>query len=345
MESPRQNLPRWALLWLHLFIHQDYREEIEGDLNEKYQMDYLKYGRIPAKKALLSACISLLKFNLFFNLNHFSIMTKRNWFILLLVSLIIIVGSISPFLPGPRNDITHGFSRFAQTIGFVGLVFVPFGLLWLIIEWRNKKDQKLNRWTNGYYPAWLTLTPVFVFIPMQIGRTIRNNGSLNNDLWPLAVIVVILGFIIMKIQKLKNKSSYKFNRTPVYLLLMPLVAMAATKLAVNNAAAYTREAVIEKSEPLITALENYKNTTGAYPEQLNELVGTYITEMPNYNAMGLRAYQYQKYHDKYQLSFEQRYHWFATEVVAYMKNGHEITKANYDNYPTKNPEWRYFMVD
>lgn len=110
-------------------------------------------------------------------------------------------------------------------------------------------------------------------------------------------------------------------------------------------AASSREEAIAKSQPLILALEKYKSEQAKYPDKLEELTTRYIYSIPKFNSMGVRAYQYEKRGDSFQLTFEQNYHWYATEVVAYMKNGHTITKAGYENYPTSHPDWRYFMAD
>ncbi|MGZ5220312.1 MAG: hypothetical protein ACXWC7_09540, partial [Chitinophagaceae bacterium] len=77
-------------------------------------------------------------------------MKPGNWLLPLLLPLLVAVASLAPFLPGSGNNFSHGISQFAQTIGYIGLPFVPFGLVWLIIEMRNKNGQQLNRWTNGY---------------------------------------------------------------------------------------------------------------------------------------------------------------------------------------------------
>ena len=339
------SLPSWANALLRCIVHRDYREEIEGDIVEKYQNDHFKYGVKKAQRRLLREIISLTKLNLIFNLKMYSTMTSRSWLVLLVTSLLVIIGSISPFLPCPKNEITHELSRFAQTIGFIGIVFIPFGLIWLITEFRNNKNQKLNKWTSGYYPAWLTLIPFFLFIPLQIGRTIFVNGSFDFDVWPLTIIILIIGAFIYRIQKLKYKSEYKFNTVPLFIVLLPVVALLSSKLSLQKMAAYSREEAIAKSQPLILALEKYKSEQARYPDKLEELTTRYIYSLPAFNSMGVRAYQYEKRGDSYQLSFEQNYHWYATEVVAYMKNGHTITKAGYENYPTSHPDWRYFMAD
>lgn len=335
--------PQWALRLFRMFCHPDFVEEIEGDLVEKYQLEVTKRGLKAAQWQFYSEILQLLKPNLIFNLNRYAIMKTQNWTILLIVVFSFVLASVAPFLPGPTNDISHNISKFAQIIGYIGLFLMPFGLLWLIIEIRNKKDQKLNKWTNGYYPALLTISPFLLLILVQIRAGLQTGGE--PVILPFATMSLILAFIFYQIQKLKNKTTYKFNVAPVYIVLLPLAILLTSKFAIEKAATYCRENVIEKTEPVIVALEKYKTAQGNYPEKLEDLVGTYIPAIPTFNIMGINAYQYEKRNNTFQLSFEQNWHWSATDVVVYVKNGHKIMKSKYENFATSHPNWRYFYVD
>lgn len=270
-------------------------------------------------------------------------MKSKNWTTVFLIILSATLAAVAPFLPGPANTLAHDISTLVQGAGYLGLFFVPFGLVWLIIESRNKKDQKLNRWTNGYYPAWLTVSPFLVLVLIQLLSAFRE--GLNMQHLPFAAIFLILFFILFQIQKLKNKTAYKFNAVPVYLVLLPLSVVLITHFTVEKAAAHSREKVIRETEPLLSALENYNSAQGHYPDKLEDLVGTWIYAIPTFKVMGVNAYQYEKRGQTFQLSFEQNWHWNATDVVVYVKNGHQIMTNTYENFATGHPHWRYFMVD
>ncbi|HMG93337.1 MAG TPA: hypothetical protein VK589_24940 [Chryseolinea sp.] len=270
-------------------------------------------------------------------------MKTRNWLLLLLLSLLVAVASVAPFLPGSSNNFSHGISQFAQTIGYIGLPFVPFGLVWLILEVRNKNGQQLNRWTNGYYPSWLALIPVFLFLPFKITTTILEGETFN--ILPFTSIISVAAFFIYRIQKLKRKTDYKFNPTPLYIVLIPVIALLTSKFAVEKVAALTREKAIVKTEPLIAAIEKYKAEYGEYPENLESLKGKYIQEIPKLNIMGTRAYQYEKRNSSFQLTFDRLWHWNATEVVVYDKLGQKGIKGNYETYPTTHTNWLYYLAD
>lgn len=334
--------PRWAMAWLRFLLHPEFQEEIEGDLLEKYQSDLQRHGYKAAQKRFYGALFSLLKPNLILNLNRYT-MKPQNWLSLVLIAFVVVVASVAPFLPGPSNDFSHDISQFAQIIGYLGLAFIPFGLVWLFIEVRNKKGEKLNRWSNGYYPALLVLTPVFLFLPLQLFRAIYMGWTFH--LLPLVIIFSVVAFIIYRIRKLKPKTEYKFNPAPFYIVFIPIIALCTSQFAVEQAAALSREKIIVKTQPLLAAIDQYKIAHGDYPEKLEILEGKYIPQIPTFHIMGIRAYQYEKYNGSFQLSFEQLWHWNTTEVVVYNASGQKSMKDNYENHPTNHKNWRYYMAD
>jgi hypothetical protein len=342
MEPLENQPPSWATALLRIIVHPEFQEEIEGDLVEKYQRNLQKYGRKMARRQLYAELFSIAKPNLIFNVNR-NTMKPRDWLPLLLLPLLVAAASVAPFLPGPSNNFSQGISQFAQTIGYIGWPFVPFGLVWLIIEMRNKNGHPLNRWSNGYYPSWLTLIPVFLFLPWQIIRALLDGRTF--DLWPLAIILSVVAFIIYRIQKLKKKTEYKFNPAPLYIVLIPVIAFFTSRFAVEKVAAFTREKAIVKAELLIAAIEKYKTENGEYPENLESLQGKYIQEIPKPTIMGMRAYQYEKRNSSFQLTFERLWHWNATEVVVYNTLGQKSIKGNYENYPTNHTNWWYYLAD
>ncbi len=330
------------MILLHIIVHPEFHEEVEGDLLEKYQYNLHKYGLKIARRRLYTDLFSLAKPNLIFNIN-LTTMKPASWLLLLLILLSVAVASIAPFLPGSGNNFAHGLSQFAQTTGYIGWVFAPFGLLWLIIEMRNKKGQQLNRWTNGYYPSLLVLTPVFLFLPLQILRALIDGRRF--DLWPLAIIFLVVTFIIYRIQKLKKKTGYKFNPAPLYVVLIPVIALLTSTFVVEKVATVTREKAIINTEPLIAAIEKYKTENGEYPENLESLTGKYIQEIPKPTIMGMRTYQYEKQSNSFQLIFERFWHWNATEVVVYNTLGQKGIKGNYVNFTTNHTNWWYYLAD
>lgn len=332
----------WVMKLVRIIVHPEFQEEIEGDLLEKYQSDLQKYGLNIARRRLYAEMFSLARPNLIFNISR-STMKPINWLLLLLLPLVVAVASVAPFLPGSSNNFSHGISRFAQVIGYIGLPFVPFGLVWLIIEIRNKKGQQLNRWTNGYYPSWLALIPVLLFLPLKITTSILEGETFS--ILPVTIIMSVTAFFIYHIQKLKKKTDYKFNAAPLYIVLIPLIGLLSSQFVVEQVAALTREKAIVKTQPLIAAIEQYKTENGEYPENLESVKGKYIQEIPKLNIMGTRAFQYEKRNSSFQLTIERLWHWNATEVVVYNTLGQKAITGKYKNYPTNHTNWWYYLAD
>jgi hypothetical protein len=336
--------PNWAMWLLRFICHPDFLEEIEGDLLEKFQEDLQKIGPKNAHSQLYRGILSIIQPNLIFHLNQ-SNMTTQKWSGLLLSALLIMTISVAPIIPGIYNTVLHSGSALAQTLGSIGLVFVPFGLIWALIELRNKKDEPLNKWTNGYYPALMATLPLVLSFLASFIAGITNHAW-NSGYWVLGMIFFSssLTFILYRIGKLKQKTKYHFNPTPIYLVLLPLFALFNSSVVIRKVAMIQREKIMIKSEPLINAIEKYKTEQGDYPEKLEDLNGKYISTIPKFMNKGT-VYQYLKNNGDYQLSFERKWHWDAIEVVVYKQLPHERNKNPYKTYETSKVNWYYFMAD
>jgi hypothetical protein len=272
-------------------------------------------------------------------------MTTQSWKSLLLIVLLIAVASIAPFLPTPSVHAAHGISVFVQTIlGYLGLAFVPFGLLWLIIELRNKRDYPLNRWGNGYYPALLALTPLLLVWLFIIATAFRGN-EWRTGMLVLAFLSATLAFCAYRVHRLKKKTAYKFNHVPVFLIAIPLFALINSQFIVDKVAAHSREKTIRQAQPLISAIEKYKTETGEYPRQLEDLKSDWIPAIPKPGSNGVSAFFYEKTQDAFQLQFEKLWHWNATEVLVYNHLGKGSGKDKYKSFETSHANWRYHLAD
>lgn len=69
----RENRPsRIALTFFNWFCHPDYREEIEGDLMERFHTYSLKYGHIKANRLFIKEVLFLFRPTIIGNINHFT---------------------------------------------------------------------------------------------------------------------------------------------------------------------------------------------------------------------------------------------------------------------------------
>lgn len=123
--------------------------------------------------------------------------------------------------------------------------------------------------------------------------------------------------------------------------------------------AYGRNFAIHQGGELISAIEDYKNKEGDYPETLQDLKKGFLHEIPSPGVMGIKNFRYNKTNDDYYLSFSQ---WvelgIVEEVVLYDKNPEEIARQQYNyhldqhrvrgafaGFDTRHDHWRYYYCD
>jgi hypothetical protein len=126
---------------------------------------------------------------------------------------------------------------------------------------------------------------------------------------------------------------------------------------------YSRNFAIRRSDALISAIENYKDFHGQYPESIDKLKAYNRKKIVDPFIMGIRAFRYNRIDDHYSISFSQ---WLKLssleEIVLYdksnLKNSLTSDYAKYDygvdlfrvkgafaSRDTKYDHWRYYYCD
>lgn len=336
--------PSWALGLIRLLCHPDFGEQIEGDLLEKYQAEATRLGAAIARRRFYFEMLMLLRPSLIFNFAGLR-MGPRSCFLLLLTVFVIVLVACAPFLPGPYIHATRRLSSFSQHLGFFGLLIVPIGTLWLLIELRNSSLQgrHLNGWTSGFYFSLLIFVPWLLLQTWSILLVVNDLGVIHG-VAPTIITIVLLWFVIPQLRRLRHKSAYQFNPAPLYLILIPITALVTNQLALERIAEMTRGSAIAKTQPLIAAIEEYKTQYGEYPDLLNDVEGTFIPKIPQTNFLGMSGYRYEKRDEGYQLSFEQSHDFYVTEVAVYDKTTHK-TPGAHQRFETGVKDWQYFWAD
>jgi hypothetical protein len=179
-----------------------------------------------------------------------------------------------------------------------------------------------------------------------------------------AFIIVTIGLLwmIRQIGNLKHADATRFNSAPVYLLTIPVIAFITHMFIREPASGFSREFAIERSEKLISAIEDYKQKTGQYPASLEELKSPSSKKMLKPLIMGIDKFRYNKINDRYSISFSQWPDLGLEEIVLYdkdnLKNNLSGQFAKYDykfdlwrikgafaHYDTRHTNWRYYHVD
>ena len=272
-------------------------------------------------------------------------MKKIHWLLLFGLNILVVLCIFLPFLPGPYDKLSYGLSGVAQLTGFLGLLLVPIGTLWLIQEIKNlaNTDKPVNNWTNGFYYA-ICAVSIFIFVGLFVALMLFATVGLSVGVIGLFILVLILYRLIPDIKKLRTKSIRSFNAAPLYLLSVPLIAFALRSLFIGPVSDQARNYAIKQGEKLIYAIESYYDHRGEYPESIDNLF--YHYDIPKPSVMGIDNFQYERNGDAYNLSFVQWQHFLATEeIVMYNKNDEHTVKGHFASYNARKPHWKYYWLD
>lgn len=338
--------PRLPLAFFRWFCHPAFLEEIEGDLLEQFQLNAARLGETKARRLFIADILRLCRPEIIFNHPTFAAMKTSAWLRLLALNLLFALFVVLPFMPGPSNKLSIGLSALGQMAGFFGVLTLPLGLVWAFFElrkFRGAAGLKVNHWNNGFYFAIAaTLVGVFAYALVTAGLT-------HDDGWWVTAVSVPIGLFLLwttarGIGKLRRQVVLKFSPAPLYLLSIPLVVLAAKLWLQDPLAAASRVKAIRQSEPLIAAIERFREREGRYPDSLAELQPGFLLKLPSTSVMGVNHFDYEKTPDAFYLYFKQ-VHGATIEVVEYDKTQRHNRKGHYFSGETGVANWRYYWLD
>lgn len=216
--SENDRPPRKVLAFFRWFCHPEFREDIEGDLLERFHNRITEVSFRKAKWLFIKDVLLLFRPGIIRDLRgqtqyKFYFMKKFNWINLIAINLLLIVMIILPFLPGPPNKLVIGLSVFGQSAGFFGLLLIPIGIIWSIVEIRNlrNRNNENSNWRQRYSLAILTTAIIIALIGVFV---IGLKGAFFGPL------LMLLGIIwaIMEIRNLRNRNNEDSNWRPAYSL-------------------------------------------------------------------------------------------------------------------------------
>jgi len=213
-----------------------------------------------------------------------------------------------PFMPGRYDHLAVTISFMAQIFSFASIILVPLGLLWIL--GRRDKGDIGNR--NKRFKTVSLIFLVLVAISVSIAPFSQNNLS-------FAVIFLGISFSSIVGTYIKNKKSTSltnpiYDKTPLYLILIPLIVVVVRFTYIDKAVNFSRELAVRNSEELIHKIENYFDKNGQYPISLQALSSDIMPQV-----IGIHQYFYEPNGNAYNLYFKQ----FSDELDV-----HEIVMYN-----------------
>jgi hypothetical protein len=230
------------------------------------------------------------------------------------ITILALVCMFYPFMPGTYDRLAVTLSMMAQALGFAGLLLVPIGGIWLIYELlkRARKPDSDSHNDKGHYFA------IAALAVSLIGAGVVALAALISTGLSLGVVVIILwAYIIwravLSIKRMKTVLSGRFNPTPLYLIVIPSILVAAQLLFIKTAVESSRQRAIEGSAEFIGAIEAYRAVHGRYPLTLASVHHDYDPPV-----IGVERYHYEPQGEAYNVFFEQfTYPIGAQEFVMY----------------------------
>ncbi|WP_066364295.1 hypothetical protein [Herbidospora mongoliensis] len=249
---------------------------------------------------------------------------------LLSASLLLLIAS--PYLPGGYDPLAMPLSTLAQIFGGVGLLAFLTSVPLLI--WPR------NRFWRVAQTVTLTITA------LAVSAAAAAEFGLILGLVSLALWVVVLAR----------------RPSPVYFVVLPLVALAGQAALNRPLTAYARDTAIANAGEMIAAVERSRADLGGYPDALNAV-------WPDYHpgVRGVGQYRYAKGGDSYNISFELPRFFFdafgTREFVVYNPRDRHLMPSHaswvllwsdarlrnqqgwYGSRDAGPPHWRSFLFD
>jgi hypothetical protein len=210
-----------------------------------------------------------------------------------LIALIILFMFI-PFLPGRYDSLATTISFMAQVFSFTGLLLIPVGLGWLLLEFQKRKSKRA-------VPAKAAIiVSGIVVVTVSVGAV--SAGSLLTGVIFFIFCITLLVTTFWKVREVDFSANPNFNSTPLYVVIIPAVAFLVRFILITPAVEYSQRRAIENSSNLIQNIEHYYHTHGHYPVSLQALHANY--DYPP-SVVGISQYFYEQNGNAYNLYFKQ----------------------------------------
>jgi hypothetical protein len=271
-----------------------------------------------------------------------------------LATACILLLTLLPFFPGSYDSLAVPLSTICRSFGFIGLLLVPFGAIWVTsLYWSPLAGKRFV----VAVAALIASSIVWLIISLLAFAA----GGLLLGLAVVALGACVVWRVAPRLRALANATAGPGRTIPYALLIVPVAVALLQWASVGPATEFSRTRAIANSERLIADIEQYRATQGHYPLSLLSVNRDYLP-----GVIGIEQYHYEPNGDAYNLFFEQFAVAFGTrEFVMYNpRDKHymtshktdllrlspeglalERTRGHYALNDSPNPHWKYFWFD
>ena len=265
----------------------------------------------------------------------------------------ILLCAVLPFMPGRYDAVALPLSLMAQLFGWVGLLLVPIGVVWMATELRGRTARRTYMFTIIAIVA-TTIVWLLLSLATMTESLVLGVGAVMA--WLLAI-----SRLLPRLQAIRHTTPASRSALPWYLVVVPVAVALAQWMLARPLSESTRDRAIRNAAPMIADIERYRVANGRYP-----LAVVSVQEDYKPSVIGIRKYQYEQTGDSYNLFFEQPSFLLGVrEFVMYNPlDQHRMTSHALDVlqltpaelrldqtrghnalHDAPHPHWKYFLFD
>ena len=243
---------------------------------------------------------------------------KHVLFILLTI-VIVVTGIFLPYLHGDYDYFAVGLSYIFQFGAFASLLLIPIGLIWLIMNFVNRKKNE-----PASYPIYLRKTALILSVIIVLASALGALASKNRF---SAIVILCAGSYFLFANRKKIMNLFSLNATPFYFIFIPVIVIFIRLTFHEKIKDNSTNYAIRQCELLIQDIEAYQKRNGHYPVSLLSTIEDYKPKIS-----GIPRFHYELKGNAYNIYFEQTSYMLGTEeIVMYNKlDEQEMTVHNQD---------------
>lgn len=268
---------------------------------------------------------------------------------LALALLALLACTALPFVPGRHDALAVPLCAMTLVFGYVGLLLVPFGLVWAIAQRRASSARVRGACARLAFAACAFVGGVLALSAWAFGSV------------ALACVAAMAGLALARPawKRLAGEREGRASSMPFALIALPLATFASQRALAGPLADFGRARAIENAQPLIAAIEDYRAAHGSYPLSLLAL-----HQDIEPGVRGIAEYRYEPMGAGYNLCFAQFTFDLPTEEVVMYNPRDEHALASHDAHVLRlapesysmrsghyavralpQPHWKRFLFD